>query len=231
LKKITVITVAYNAKEQLEKTINNVLSLGSNYVELIIIDGGSTDGTVDLLEKYSTQLRYWISEPDHGIYDAMNKGWEVADIDSAILYLGAGDKLLSLPTNINQKSVTFGKVLIGTHRIFQSSVGMRLKLGNTLHHQALLIPKTLHPLPPFNLSFTTYADFDFNQRLYKTGIDFVNDSKFESYALPDGLSSKLDKAQMVKVSYKNYGVFFALLSWLYCTYCQLNQSLRHNRNE
>jgi glycosyltransferase involved in cell wall biosynthesis len=74
LKKITVITVAYNAKDQLENTINNVLSFGSDYVEHIIIDGGSTDGTVDLLEKYSNKLRYWISEPDHGIYDAMNKG-------------------------------------------------------------------------------------------------------------------------------------------------------------
>jgi glycosyltransferase involved in cell wall biosynthesis len=231
LKKITVITVAYNAKDQLENTINNVLSFGSDYVEHIIIDGGSTDGTVDLLEKYSNKLRYWISEPDHGIYDAMNKGWEVADINSVILYLGAGDKLLSLPTKINQKSVTFGKVLIGNYRIFQSSTGIRLKLGNTLHHQALLIPKAVHPSPPFNLSFKTYADFDFNLRLYKTGIEFINDPRFESYALPDGLSSKLDKAQMVKVTYKNNGAFIALLSWLYCTYCQLNESLRHKRNE
>ena len=209
----------------------NVLSFDAHKVELIIIDGGSTDGTVYLLEKYSDKLKYWISEPDRGIYDAMNKGWDVADLNSVILYLGAGDKLLSLPHKINRESITFGRVLIGKNKVFQSSVGIKLKFGNTLHHQALLIPKMLCPEPPFDLRFKTYADFDFNQRLYKTDVEFVSDLALESYALPDGLSSKLDKSQMVRVSYKNYGIFFALLSWLYCSYCQLNHALRKTGHE
>lgn len=71
---ISVVTICYNAKNDLEKTILSVLSQTYQDIEYIIIDGGSTDGTVDIIHKYSERLFYWISEPDKGIYDAMNKG-------------------------------------------------------------------------------------------------------------------------------------------------------------
>ena len=78
---ISVVTICYNAKNDLEKTILSVLSQTYQDIEYIIIDGGSTDGTVDIIHKYSERLFYWISEPDKGIYDAMNKGIKMATGD------------------------------------------------------------------------------------------------------------------------------------------------------
>lgn len=231
MQKITIITVAFNACEQLEETIQNVTLFGSNLTELIIIDGGSNDGTLQLLEKYSNHLKYWVSEPDNGIYDAMNKGWHAADNDALILFLGAGDKLLELPSEIDPNAITYGKVLLGSSSItFNSNHSQKLKFSNTLHHQALIVPKHLHPQPPFNLAFPTYADFDFNQRLLKQGHKFNEMKGFVSYAAPDGVSAKLDKQQMVKVTLHNFGIWYALLSWLYCSYYQLRQARMAENN-
>ena len=87
---ISVVTICYNAKNHLEKTILSVLSQTYQDIEYIIIDGGSTDGTVDIIHKYSERLFYWISEPDKGIYDAMNKGMDRAT-GSWINFMNAGD--------------------------------------------------------------------------------------------------------------------------------------------
>lgn len=76
--KISVITVCFNAVDTLERTIESVLGQTYSDIEYIIIDGGSTDGTVDIIYKYAERITYWVSEPDKGIYDAMNKGIKVA---------------------------------------------------------------------------------------------------------------------------------------------------------
>jgi glycosyltransferase involved in cell wall biosynthesis len=71
---VSVITVVFNGQKHLEQTIQSVLSQSYDNVEYIIIDGGSTDGTIDIIRKYEHAIDYWVSEKDHGIYDAMNKG-------------------------------------------------------------------------------------------------------------------------------------------------------------
>jgi len=71
---ISIVTVVYNGKEYLEETIQSLISQTYDNVEYIIIDGGSTDGTIDIIKKYEDQIDYWVSESDRGIYDAMNKG-------------------------------------------------------------------------------------------------------------------------------------------------------------
>ena len=72
--KLSIITVSLNNKDTIEQTIRSVLSQTYNNVEYIVIDGGSTDGTVDIIKKYEDKISYWVSESDKGIYDAMNKG-------------------------------------------------------------------------------------------------------------------------------------------------------------
>jgi glycosyltransferase involved in cell wall biosynthesis len=74
LPKVSIITVCYNSVQTIEQTIQSVVNQTYRNIEYIIIDGGSTDGTVDLIRQYDSHLSYWVSESDKGIYDAMNKG-------------------------------------------------------------------------------------------------------------------------------------------------------------
>jgi glycosyltransferase involved in cell wall biosynthesis len=75
---VSIITVVYNGAKHIEQTINSVLSRSYKNIEYIIIDGGSTDGTVDIIKQYESKIDYWQSERDNGIYFAMNKGISLA---------------------------------------------------------------------------------------------------------------------------------------------------------
>lgn len=72
--KVTLITIVYNSRESIEKCINSVLSQAYPNIEYIVVDGGSTDGTQELIEPYKERLAYYISEKDQGMYNALNKG-------------------------------------------------------------------------------------------------------------------------------------------------------------
>lgn len=118
--KISVVTVCYNAVETLEETMLSVLHQTYPDIEYIIIDGGSTDGTVDIIKKYADRLAYWVSEPDKGIYDAMNKGIDIATGDY-INFMNAGDKfyqhntvasLLESFTIMEPTTIIYGDTLV-----------------------------------------------------------------------------------------------------------------------
>ena len=85
----SIITITYNASRWLEQTILGVLSQSYPNIEYIVIDGGSTDGTVDIIKQYASGISYWVSEPDKGIYDAMNKGLQKATGDY-VWFINAG---------------------------------------------------------------------------------------------------------------------------------------------
>jgi glycosyltransferase involved in cell wall biosynthesis len=87
---ITVITAVFNGAKTLEETILSVINQTYNNVEYIIIDGGSTDGTLDIIKGYEHAIDYWVSEKDEGIYDAWNKGIRIAS-GQWIAFLGADD--------------------------------------------------------------------------------------------------------------------------------------------
>jgi len=225
---ISIITVVLNGEKYLEETIQSVINQTYDNVEYIIIDGGSTDGTLDIIKKYEDRIDYWVSEKDKGLYDAMNKGWSLIDGDSRILFLGAGDRVKFLPSEEEllkfRDYVIYGKVELDKS-IFNSTHGWKLNLGNTLHHQALLIPKTLHKTPPFNIKYPTYADYDFNLRLYNANNKFHYSESFVGYAMPDGISAELKIIEMSNISFKNSGFIWGGLSLAYCFYHYLRIKL------
>ena len=114
---ISIITVSYNAVKTIEDTIVSVLGQTYSNIEYIIIDGGSTDGTLDIIKKYEDKITYWVSEPDKGIYDAMNKGILKATGDY-LFFLGADDKITCNFNDIihlfkDKNTVYYGDVLFG----------------------------------------------------------------------------------------------------------------------
>jgi glycosyltransferase involved in cell wall biosynthesis len=215
--RISIVTVVKNDAVHLEETILSVIEQkATSLIDYIIIDGGSTDGTTDIIRKYAVHISYWVSEPDAGIYDAMNKGWTAAEDDCFILFLGAGDRIISLPETMNhygRNDVIYGSVRIGETRIFNARTDFHLKLYNSLHHQALLVNKALHLAPPFNPSFRIYADFDFNQRLKIAGAHFVYSPDFIGYARPGGVSDRHCFAESVRIILNNFGFLWAALAF------------------
>lgn len=103
---VSIITVVFRAPNELLSLIESVLRLKNENIEFIVIDGGSEDGTRELLRKYDSEIDYWVSESDRGIYDAMNKGIAAAH-GKFIFHLNAGDKLLYIPIpELKQQAIT-----------------------------------------------------------------------------------------------------------------------------
>ncbi len=132
--RVTVITVCLDAASTLAATIESVLHAGSSVHEYLIVDGGSTDGTVDVIKRleprFQGRLR-WVSEPDDGLYFAMNRGLEMAH-DSFILFLGADDSLL--PGSLDRVAETLGSaagvdLVYGDVRILESDGTTRVERG------------------------------------------------------------------------------------------------------
>lgn len=92
--KLSIITINFNNKEGLERTFQSVFNQTYKDFEYIVIDGGSTDGSKELIEKYSDKISYWVSEADNGIYHAMNKGIKVAN-GEYLLFLNSGDEIFN----------------------------------------------------------------------------------------------------------------------------------------
>jgi glycosyltransferase involved in cell wall biosynthesis len=111
---VSIVTVVRNGEKYLEQTILSVLGQTYKNVELIVIDGGSTDGTLEIIRKYESRLAYWISEPDKGMYDAINKGIKRAK-GRYLAYLNSDD--LYFPDTV-AASVEFFRSSAETYMLF-----------------------------------------------------------------------------------------------------------------
>ena len=172
--KISIITVTYNAEKHLEKCIQSIISQKNPNFEYIIIDGGSTDGTVDIIKKYQDHLAYWVSEPDCGIYDAMNKGIKQAK-GGYIGFLGADDyffpnMLQTLFENIVlYKDVDFWVAPVKVNKIIKSGYKPSYQNPNDAvsTHSLGLWVKTyvFKDLNYFSLDYRICSDADFIAKL------------------------------------------------------------------
>jgi glycosyltransferase involved in cell wall biosynthesis len=219
---VTVVTVCRNAGALLEQAIASVAALQRPDVAHVVIDGASSDGTLAYLRAMPWRIAHWQSEPDTGIYDAMNKGWALAGADSYVLFLGADDRLLSLPSaaELSQARARAAVLIYGDANIgdtpFVSRYTEELRNGNTLHHQALLVDKRVHPQSPFDLRLRVYGDWDFNLRLWKQGVRAEYLPSLRSQVGPGGVSSSLPLGETLRVVNRHSGPWRAgfLLCWI-----------------
>lgn len=172
--KISVVTVSYNAVDTIEETMLSVLNQTYLNIEYIIIDGGSTDGTVDIIKKYADRLAYWVSEPDKGIYDAMNKGINAATGDY-IYFLGGDDTLLNSTiineifdtVDINCKDIIYGNVILQpSGKIYGGKFTKWKLIRKNICHQAIFYPRSALKEHPYTLRFRAYADYYENIQLW-----------------------------------------------------------------
>ena len=168
---ISVVTVVFNGAKHIEETIRAVSSQTYPNFEQIVIDGGSADGTLDVLRRWDDTIGYWMSEPDRGIYDAMNKGIaEVRDPESYMLFANSGDSLYSndaLARVIEQgrgEDMLYGRMLLADDTM-SAVIGKRVELPDlafqTLCHPATFVRrKIFDSVGMFDTRYSIAADYD-----------------------------------------------------------------------
>jgi len=169
---ISIITVTLNTGPELEQTIQSVINQNYSNVEYLIIDGGSTDETMEILTKYEEQIDYWISEADGGLYDAMNKGIQLASgvliglLNAGDFYLQGSLKHLAqvYGHSLHKADVYYGSTHLKYHHFDHTLVSSpsveELHYGMSLFHQSLFIARsTYQRYGLYNLRFKFAADY------------------------------------------------------------------------
>lgn len=220
--KFSIITVSYNAKDDLEKTIKSVSAQSFKNYEYIVIDGNSTDGTKDLLKKCERDINYWVSEKDEGIYNAMNKGAKVAR-GGYLYFLNAGDTfnnqdvLKDVAESIDGEDLVYGKIRVVNKNNDKSYIRDRtltrfnLKLGKKVSQQAVFIKKCIfEKVGGLNEKYRIASDFDLLCKVFEGNYVIKKiDTVICDYD-GDGISSNLRKSygDTSIVIKDNYGVYF-----------------------
>jgi glycosyltransferase involved in cell wall biosynthesis len=229
---ISIITVTYNCRNLLERTIKSVLKLSYDNIEFIIVDGGSTDGTLNIIKKYDNFINYWISQKDRGIYHAMNKGSTYANGD-ALFFLNAGDKLnnreftkLIKPLEKLFFLYEDNFVLCGTNVYTTDYPGFKILksnfipiLGRLPSHQSMLIPRKLQLQNMYDENFPISADKDFKLKIYLKKVKYIFKNYMVCLILPEGKSQymknhidlKIRTLEIFSIFKKNYNFLWAIV--------------------
>lgn len=165
--KYSIITINYNNREGLKKTIESVVNQSYRDFEYIVIDGGSTDGSVEVIKEYADKITYWVSEPDKGIYNAMNKGIVQAH-GEYLNFMNSGDcfyneNVLKEILQYLDSDIVTGKIYYegGPHGFWKDNVTMLDFFKGSLEHQASFIKKELFSNKLYDESFKIIADWKF----------------------------------------------------------------------
>lgn len=184
--KLSIITITYQAEAYLERTLKSVIEQGcADEIEYVVVDGASKDRTLDIIEANKPHIHQFISEKDQGIYDAMNKGMQLAKGDY-LLFLNAGDTFASATTlkNILQEldqnpDVLYGEAVfvnnegdkiglrseVTPHRLPANLTWRDFRFGMLVCHQAFIAKRSIAPL--FNLHYKLSSDIDWEIQVLK----------------------------------------------------------------
>ena len=228
---VSIITVVYNAVEYIEMTLCSITNQTWPALEYIIIDGGSTDGTLEIIEKYKPRVTKLISEPDRGLYDAMNKGLREASGDY-VWFINAGDTIPAADTleraiNLGAESDviygetylkdTSGKILgtrsaLTTRQLPIHLTYKSLKNGMVVSHQSFIVRRPLAPF--YDINYKISSDIDWMIRCLKRSRSCMNPGIILSSFLIGGISSK-NKVKSLKERFrifqKHYGFISTIL--------------------
>lgn len=223
---ISIITVVYNAVTTIEKTIQSVLNQSYSSYEYIIIDGGSQDGTLEILKKYADKIK-WISESDKGIYDAMNKGIKIAT-GNFIYFLGSDDLFYSANSLkkvseylVSSYEIYYGDVqMIPSNKRYCGKVSKGSIIRKNICHQSIFYPAILLKNTLFNERYPIYADYAINLYFYSNkGIIFKYIPLIIAYFNTEGASSLIKdpnfENDFYTIIYQKFGFFSLIKAFLY----------------
>ena len=225
---LSVITVVYNNVKHIERTLRSVINQTYSSIELIVIDGDSNDGTLAILEKYKNHLSQFISEPDKGIYHAMNKGLTLAKGDY-VIFMNSGDEFYE-PQTVEQVFSTqaFADIYYGETEMVDESLksyGKRrhkapeklslesFKYGMSVSHQAIYIKKSI--TKPYNTKYQLSADIDWILDALTKATLVVNTNRYVAKYLMGGMSKKRHRLSLIEryhIFKKYYGFLPNLLN-------------------
>lgn len=231
---LTVITVTWNAASTLERTLQSVKEQSWPYLEHLIIDGKSTDGTLEMIERYRHDRLRWVSEPDKGLYDAMNKGAAMAT-GHYLCFLNAGDTFFAADS-VEQMMRSFGQssapdILYGETAIVDDAgtfLHMRrlstperlnwksFQQGMVVCHQAFIVKRDL--FEPYNLGYRFSSDFDWCIRMMKKANTIHNTRVTLINYLNEGMTTRNRKASLkerYRIMAKYYGELSTLMHHLW----------------
>lgn len=207
--KISIITASYNCVDEIEQSIKSVLEQDYPNIEYIIIDGASTDGTVDIVKKYDKYINYWVSEPDQGLYYAMNKGIEAATGDWIYIHNAGGvfydkntlSKLFS--NNLEGVDAFFGYIWSVENQCFYRNPKPFYEQETKdkrpgYSHQALFIRTKWCKHYPFDTTYKCCADFNQAIQIWKNGAKFKYVDIPVAKTPPAGFSAKNRKLQRIE---------------------------------
>ena len=213
---VSIIIVVFRDCRELGEILRSILPFRLGDLEVVIVDGFSQDGTVELLESLGDQVDFWLSEPDRGIYDAMNKGLAAAT-GTYVLHLNAGDRLLDIPWAELRKyaaemiDVVCCRVLLDSQIVFESRTSMLSKMDNTWHHQGTFYRRAAHL--GYDASYRITADFDHNQRLLKCGCTVRQLPAIIADHEGNGISmQEKGHGEIYRSVRANFGLFYLLAS-------------------
>jgi glycosyltransferase involved in cell wall biosynthesis len=228
LPKISVITITFNAEALIEKTIQSVVNQDYENIEYIIIDGASTDSTLSIANKYKSQISKIISEPDRGLYDAMNKGITHSTGDF-LIFMNAGDSFYSrnviskiYQIDNGESDIYYGETMclnenfqeIGLRSVFtphklpEKLNWKSMRFGMVVCHQSIFIRKNIAPF--YKLEHRYCADIDWIIESLKKTNKVINLYTIVSFYLKGGLSDKKHKESLTdrfNVMKNHFGLF------------------------
>jgi len=227
---ISIITIVYNDKKGLSHTIESVLSQTYANIEFIVIDGGSTDGTLDVIKNYEDKIDYWVSEKDNGVYHAMNKGIKIAK-GTWINFMNSGDKFVnenSLKDFMNSSEYRESLLLYGD-RLFpdgtlKKAFDKKILKGGIIFgcHQSMFFNKDeLAEKLIYDLKYKIYGDFDLVSKIYN-----IDPNRVTYVPLPvavyegGGISTQkkyinIKRKEKYQIVYKRFGLIGILTAIIY----------------